>query len=377
MGRAAAARRLAAAAAYGGGGLSVLGASLYGVLRAEATLARKAIGTTDGRVPDATGWYGRGRPGPAIKIALLGDSSAAGLRRPQRRGDPRRLARARAWPSAPTGGCTCASSPSSAPSPATSRAQVDKALLPDPDVAVILIGANDVTHTVLPSASVRHLSEAVRRLREADVEVVVGTCPDLGTISPHPHAAAPGRPGLVPPARRRADDRGRRGRRPNGVARLDPRPRVRGGAGPALRARPVPPLGRGLRGARPVLVPSVLSALGKGEAEEELPASAAARRCCRSATPRSRPARTPAPRSTAPRSAAPSAASAALGHADAPPAAAHRRRRDPARHRSRPRTAETPRPRSRPRRPRRRCSRVSRPAGSRGSAGARCRSRRS
>ena len=78
MGRAAAARRLAAAAAYGGGGLSVLGASLYGLLRAEATLARRAIGTADGRVPDSTGWYGRGRPGPAIKIALLGDSSAAG-----------------------------------------------------------------------------------------------------------------------------------------------------------------------------------------------------------------------------------------------------------------------------------------------------------
>src|ERR687897_218002 len=78
MGRAAAARRLAAAAAYGGGGLSVVGASLYGLLRAEATLARKAIGTADGRVPDSTGWYGRGRPGPAIKIALMGDSSAAG-----------------------------------------------------------------------------------------------------------------------------------------------------------------------------------------------------------------------------------------------------------------------------------------------------------
>src|ERR1700755_2419683 len=78
MGRAAAARRLAAAAAYGGGGLSLLGASLYGLLRTEAVLARKAIGHADGRVPNSTGWYGRGRPGPAIKIALLGDSSAAG-----------------------------------------------------------------------------------------------------------------------------------------------------------------------------------------------------------------------------------------------------------------------------------------------------------
>ncbi len=30
----------------------------------------------------------------------------------------------------------------------------------------------------------QHLSEGVRRLREAGVEVVVGTCPDLGTVKP-------------------------------------------------------------------------------------------------------------------------------------------------------------------------------------------------
>ena len=39
MGKAAAARKLAAAAAFGGGGLSVMGASLYGVLRLEAMIA--------------------------------------------------------------------------------------------------------------------------------------------------------------------------------------------------------------------------------------------------------------------------------------------------------------------------------------------------
>jgi hypothetical protein len=54
----------------------------------------------------------------------------------------------------------------------------------EPDVAVILIGANDVTHTVTPAASVRFLAEGVRRLRGAGVQVVVGTCPDLGTIKP-------------------------------------------------------------------------------------------------------------------------------------------------------------------------------------------------
>ena len=55
-----------------------MGASLYGVLRAEAVIARRQIGETVGEPPDSTGWYGKGRPGPAIKIALLGDSSAAG-----------------------------------------------------------------------------------------------------------------------------------------------------------------------------------------------------------------------------------------------------------------------------------------------------------
>ncbi len=42
-------------------------------------LARRTIGeASDEPTPDSTGWYGRGRPGPAIRVALLGDSSAAG-----------------------------------------------------------------------------------------------------------------------------------------------------------------------------------------------------------------------------------------------------------------------------------------------------------
>jgi hypothetical protein len=65
-------------------------------------------------------------------------------------------------------------------------AQVDRILaeVPHLDVAVIMIGANDVTHRSKPAESVRLLSEAVVRLREAGAEVVVGTCPDLGTIEP-------------------------------------------------------------------------------------------------------------------------------------------------------------------------------------------------
>jgi len=182
--RAGAARKLASAAALGGGGLSVLGASLYGVLRAEASVARRTIGEIrPDVVPDSTGWYGRGRPGPALKVALLGDSSAAGYgvdvveETPgsllasgvAEQGDRRVYLRAFCVVGAVT---------------ADLKGQVDLALPIEPDVALVLVGANDVTHATLPSESVRHLCEAVRRLRAAGVAVVVGTCPDLGTIKP-------------------------------------------------------------------------------------------------------------------------------------------------------------------------------------------------
>ncbi|MEV6494710.1 SGNH/GDSL hydrolase family protein, partial [Actinoplanes sp. NPDC051633] len=61
--------------------------------------------------------------------------------------------------------------------------QVARALLGDkPDVAVVLIGTNDAVGLRVPEEAADHLGAAVRRLREAGVEVVVGTCPDLGAI---------------------------------------------------------------------------------------------------------------------------------------------------------------------------------------------------
>jgi lysophospholipase L1-like esterase len=61
--------------------------------------------------------------------------------------------------------------------------QVARALLGDkPDVAVILIGAHDATSLRSAEESAEHLGEAVQRLRDAGVQVVVGTCPDLGAL---------------------------------------------------------------------------------------------------------------------------------------------------------------------------------------------------
>jgi lysophospholipase L1-like esterase len=248
----------------------VLGASLYGLLRTEATLARRTIGNADNRVPDATGWYGRGRPGPAIKIALLGDSSAAGYgvdtveqtpgawlgsgvaERAHRRVHLREFAKVGAQSSDLDG-------------------QVTKALLTDPHVAVILIGANDVTHTVLPSASVRFLSEAVRRLREAGVAVVVGTCPDLGTIQPLPQ-----------PLRQVARAWSRRLAAAQTIAVVEAGGRtvsLSSILGPEFAAAPAllfgpdrfHPSAAGYEALARLLVPSALSALGMGEEGEEEP----------------------------------------------------------------------------------------------------------
>lgn len=183
MSKAGAARRLAAAAAYGGGGLGAVGASLYGVLRAEAALARRKIGRADGEPPNPTGLYGTELPGTPIVLAVLGDSSAAGYGATE--------------PAETFGAFLAAGLAELAGRPvllesvarvgartADLEVQIPRALVVEPQICAIMVGANDVTHRVPPSASVRALKDAVETLRATGSEVVVGTCPDLGTVRP-------------------------------------------------------------------------------------------------------------------------------------------------------------------------------------------------
>jgi lysophospholipase L1-like esterase len=271
VGKAAAARKLAAAAAFGGGGVSVLGGVLYGVLSAEAKLARRTIGDAgDEPPPDATGWYGRGRPGPAIKVALLGDSSAAGygvdrvedtpgahLASGMARGGDRRV-HLREF--AKVGAQS-----------ADLAGQIDRALPTEPHLAVILIGANDVTHRVLPAASVRHLVEGVHRLLDAGAAVVVGTCPDLGTVKP-----------IMPPLKQvaRAWSRRLAAAQTIGVVEAGGRTVSLGSIlGPEFDAAPAVlfgpdrfhPSADGYRALASVLVPTCLAAVGLGPDEEDRP----------------------------------------------------------------------------------------------------------
>jgi lysophospholipase L1-like esterase len=57
---------------------------------------------------------------------------------------------------------------------------------PPPDVAVMMLGANDVTALNGITQSAQRLSLTVRKLRARGALVVVGTCPDLGVISAIP-----------------------------------------------------------------------------------------------------------------------------------------------------------------------------------------------
>lgn len=56
----------------------------------------------------------------------------------------------------------------------------------EPDLAVILIGGNDITARNSIGPSARRVGEAVEALRISGSHVVVGTCPDLGIIKPVP-----------------------------------------------------------------------------------------------------------------------------------------------------------------------------------------------
>ena len=62
--------------------------------------------------------------------------------------------------------------------------QVRQALSWSPDLAVVVIGANDLTHLVPVEQAAAALGDAVRRLRTAGAEVVVAPTPDLSAV-PH------------------------------------------------------------------------------------------------------------------------------------------------------------------------------------------------
>jgi lysophospholipase L1-like esterase len=64
--------------------------------------------------------------------------------------------------------------------------QVDRALADPPAVALVIIGANDVSEQLSVRQSARLLQRQLDRLVAVGAAVVMGTCPDLGAIRPIP-----------------------------------------------------------------------------------------------------------------------------------------------------------------------------------------------
>jgi lysophospholipase L1-like esterase len=192
--RASKAKKIATVAAYGGGGLGALGAvggaALFGLMFGETKVARRRIpiAETDPPNSDNTIWaaVGVSTSRPPIRIALLGDSTAAGYGVHRERDTPAaQLA---------IGISGAARRPVHVTNVAVVGAETRELAeqierleaRPRPELAVIMIGANDVTENRRPGGPVRLLEQGVRHLQALGIEVLVGTCPDLGTIRPLP-----------------------------------------------------------------------------------------------------------------------------------------------------------------------------------------------
>ena len=153
------------------------------VLYRQAAEARRIIPMVEAPPPRGDGLYGPKFPGKPLSMVILGDSTAAGygVHRPRETpgallatGVSRRLRRPVRLHRVAVVGSMSAGLPY----------QVDAALEYEPEVAVILIGGNDVTHASGRAAAARYLGDAVRQLRANGCKVVVGTCPDVGAIQP-------------------------------------------------------------------------------------------------------------------------------------------------------------------------------------------------
>lgn len=161
------------------GGLTYGGREL---LHRQADHARSVIGKPLGeKAPKADKVY-RKRFGDPVDLVMLGDSLAAGLGAdlPSEtlgarlaKGAAKRIRRSvRLTTVAKVGNHS-------------SELMKQIRRLPEgyrPDVAVIVVGGNDVTHRHPVPESIAHLEEAIRTLQESGAAVVVGTCPDLGML---------------------------------------------------------------------------------------------------------------------------------------------------------------------------------------------------
>lgn len=182
----AATRRLAATGAAWVGGLTLSALVVQQLIRLQARIARRVIGKPLGEEALMSDGLYKKKYGEPIELLLLGDSMAAGLgaEKPKHTLGAQLAKRLAKHTHRSVNLHTAAHVGSE-----TSKLPAQLAGLPpgySAEVAVIVVGGNDVTHRVKTSLSRHHLAEAVRCLREGGTQVVVGTCPDLGALTAVP-----------------------------------------------------------------------------------------------------------------------------------------------------------------------------------------------
>lgn len=169
---------------------SALAAALLGAgltLRRQAAIARDRIGKPLGESAlDAERVWRARRPGSPIELLLVGDSVAAGLgaARPKETIGARLAKALGKHADRPVRLRSVAVVGAESRDLAGQLDQLDAGY--EPDVAVIIVGGNDVTHRIPVGESVSELTTAIDRLCERGARVVVGTCPDLGALRPVP-----------------------------------------------------------------------------------------------------------------------------------------------------------------------------------------------
>ncbi|GAB2456191.1 SGNH/GDSL hydrolase family protein [Jatrophihabitans fulvus] len=178
-------------ALVGGGIVGAVGATgtgaLAGLMYAETKLARRRIpqATDAPPVSDDTTWAAAGVSPhrTPIRIAVLGDSTAAGYGVEHDRETPAAqiaigISEAARRPVHVTNVAVVGAESHELP------AQLEALGSRRPEIAIIMIGANDVTARRAPAEAVPFLEQTVATLVDRGADVVVGTCPDLGTIRP-------------------------------------------------------------------------------------------------------------------------------------------------------------------------------------------------
>ncbi|MFL6140755.1 MAG: SGNH/GDSL hydrolase family protein [Labedaea sp.] len=171
---------------FAAGSVGGLSGAAYGLLNGQSRRARGVAGGPAVLPLNADGVYHPDGSGPHLEpgsrpvtLAVLGDSLAAGIGAETTDGLPgvllaKGLAEEGAAPVRLTTHAISGAKTFDLP------AQVDRALIAPPELALVIIGGNDVTARARIATSAMVLGREVRRLTAAGTNVVVATCPDLG-----------------------------------------------------------------------------------------------------------------------------------------------------------------------------------------------------